>query len=54
MLQPIIQAAQLLQARKSDADVNSICDMCNRMTSNQVFELEISTLYHYTYVFLFE
>lgn len=36
MLQPIIQAAQLLQARKTDKDVTSICDMCNKMTTNQV------------------
>lgn len=36
MLLPIIQAAQLLQARKSEDDVESICAMCNRMSSNQV------------------
>ncbi len=36
MLQPIIQASQLLQARKLDGDVDSVCDMCNRMSANQV------------------
>ena len=36
MLLPIIQAAQLLQARKGEEDVESICAMCNRMSSNQV------------------
>ncbi|XP_065199527.1 unconventional myosin-Va isoform X2 [Planococcus citri] len=39
MLQPIIQAAQLLQARKTDNDVNSICDMCNKMTTNQIIKI---------------
>ena len=35
-LQPIIQAAQLLQARKTDEDVQSVCDMCDRLTVHQV------------------
>ena len=43
MLQPIIQASQLLQARKTDNDVNTICDMCNRMTTNQVINSLISS-----------
>lgn len=33
---PIIQASQLLQARKTDVDVNSICEMCDKMNANQV------------------
>lgn len=35
-LLPIIQASQLLQARKTDDDVNSICEMCDKMNTNQV------------------
>lgn len=35
-LAPIIQAAQLLQARKTDDDVNSICDMCDKLSVSQV------------------
>ncbi|XP_076648342.1 dilute class unconventional myosin isoform X2 [Halictus rubicundus] len=37
--QPLIQAAQLLQARKSDADVNSVCEMCNKLTANQIVKI---------------
>ena len=40
-LAPIIQAAQLLQARKTDDDVHSICDMCDKLSVSQV-SLEIS------------
>lgn len=35
-LAPIIQAAQLLQARKSDEDVQGVSDMCDRLTIHQV------------------
>lgn len=35
-LLPIIQASQLLQARKTDDDVNTICEMCDKMNANQV------------------
>jgi len=35
-LEPIIQASQLLQARKTEADVDCICDMCSRLTTSQV------------------
>lgn len=35
-LQPIIQAAQLLQARKYDEDVNNVCEMCMKMSVPQV------------------
>ncbi|XP_043264989.1 unconventional myosin-Va isoform X1 [Colletes gigas] len=38
-LQPIIQAAQLLQARKTDEDVNSVCEMCNKLTANQIVKI---------------
>lgn len=38
-LQPIIQAAQLLQARKSDDDVINICNMCSRLTSAQIIKI---------------
>ncbi|KAH0549561.1 unconventional myosin-Va isoform X1 [Cotesia glomerata] len=38
-LQPIIQAAQLLQARKTDEDVNAVCEMCNKLTSNQIIKI---------------
>ena len=35
-LDPIVQASQLLQARKTEADVDSICEMCSRLTTSQV------------------
>ena len=35
-LQPCIQASQLLQARKTDSDVDSICEMCSQLTTSQV------------------
>jgi myosin-5 len=38
-LHPIIQAAQLLQARKSDDDVANICAMCSRLTSAQIIKI---------------
>ncbi|XP_058794767.1 unconventional myosin-Va [Phymastichus coffea] len=38
-LQPIVQAAQLLQARKQDEDVDSVCDMCNKLTANQIVKI---------------
>lgn len=38
-LQPIIQAAQLLQARKSEEDVESICDMCSALTPPQICKI---------------
>jgi len=39
MLAPIIQAAQLLQARKYDEDVNNVCEMCNKMSVPQIIKL---------------
>ncbi|XP_019883807.2 unconventional myosin-Va [Camponotus floridanus] len=38
-LRPIIQASQLLQARKTDEDVNSVCEMCNKLTANQIVKI---------------
>ncbi|XP_050443210.1 unconventional myosin-Va isoform X2 [Adelges cooleyi] len=38
-LLPIIQASQLLQARKTDDDVSSICEMCDKMNANQIVKL---------------
>lgn len=35
-LEQIIQASQLLQARKTEADVESVCDMCSKLTIPQV------------------
>ena len=35
-LDQIIQASQLLQARKTNADVEAVCDMCSRLTTSQV------------------
>ena len=31
-----MQASQLLQARKTEADVESVCDMCSKLTIPQV------------------
>ena len=38
-LQPIIEAAQLLQANKSNDDVELLCSMCSMLTSAQVVKL---------------
>lgn len=38
-LDPIVQASQLLQARKTDSDVESICEMCSKLTIAQVGSL---------------
>ena len=38
-LQPIIQAAQLLQARKSDDDVVNICRICPLLASAQIIKI---------------
>ena len=35
-LEPIIQASQLLQARKTETDVDSIVEMCSKLTTSQV------------------
>ncbi|PNF43034.1 hypothetical protein B7P43_G08783 [Cryptotermes secundus] len=38
-LQPIVQAAQLLQARKTDEDVQSVCDMCDKLSMYQIIKI---------------
>ncbi|CAH0551807.1 unnamed protein product [Brassicogethes aeneus] len=38
-LQPIIQAAQLLQARKSEEDVGSVSEMCSALTPLQICKI---------------
>lgn len=38
-LQPIIQAAHLLQARKTEEDVTSVCEMCNALTPLQICKI---------------
>ncbi|XP_044738776.1 unconventional myosin-Va isoform X2 [Chrysoperla carnea] len=38
-LQPIIQAAHLLQARKTSEDVTSVCDMCSALTAEQICKI---------------
>lgn len=38
-LEPIVQASQLLQARKTDSDVDSICEMCSRLTTSQIIKI---------------
>jgi myosin-5 len=38
-LLPIIQATQLLQARKSEEDVIGICDMCDKLRVSQIIKI---------------
>ncbi|XP_042909749.1 unconventional myosin-Va isoform X2 [Parasteatoda tepidariorum] len=38
-LQPIVQASQLLQARKTDEDIQSVCDMCDKLTTSQIIKI---------------
>ncbi|KAF0291664.1 Unconventional myosin-Va [Amphibalanus amphitrite] len=38
-LQPIIQASQLLQARKTEEDVARVCDMCDKLTTPQIIKI---------------
>ena len=42
-LEPIIQASQLLQARKTETDVDSIVEMCSKLTTSQVSELFLNS-----------
>jgi len=49
-LDPIIQASQLLQARKTDADVDCICEMCSQLTPPQVSTLLTITLLLYSLI----
>lgn len=39
VLAPIIQASQLLQARKSDKDVEPVAEMCSALSANQIIKL---------------
>lgn len=42
-LEPLIQAAQLLQVKKkTDEDAEAICSMCNALTTAQVTKLSLS------------
>jgi len=44
-LEPLIQAAQLLQVKKkTDEDAEAICSMCNALTTAQVSKLSSSVL----------
>lgn len=55
-LLPIIQASQLLQARKTDDDVNSICEMCDKMNTNQVsknMNFFFLAIYGLNFIFIF-
>ena len=38
-LLPVIQATQLLQARKSEEDVPGICDMCDKLRVSQIIKI---------------
>jgi len=38
-LLPIIQATQLLQARKQEEDVTGICDMCDKLRVSQIIKI---------------
>ncbi|XP_067654116.1 unconventional myosin-Va-like isoform X2 [Haliotis asinina] len=38
-LDTVIQASQLLQARKTDADVESVCEMCSKLTLPQIVKI---------------
>ncbi|XP_046985913.1 unconventional myosin-Vb-like [Schistocerca americana] len=38
-LQPIIQAAHLLQARKLDEDVQHVCNMCDKLSMLQIIKI---------------
>ena len=38
-LEPLIQATQLLQARKTEADVDSLCDVCSKLNMSQIVKI---------------
>ena len=44
VLKPITQAVQLLQARKSMADVNSTVDMCADLSAMQVCKVSLGSI----------
>lgn len=44
-LEPLIQAAQLLQVKKkTDEDAEAICSMCNALTTAQVSQFSLCVL----------
>ena len=48
-LQPIVQASQLLQARKEIEDVTAVCDICTKLSAQQALTdrfLSLSLSYH--------
>ena len=49
-LEPIVQASHLLQARKTDSDIKSICEMCSKLTIAQIQRI----LFSYTPVDIYE
>jgi myosin V len=49
-LEIVIQASQLLQARKTEKDIKSICEMCNSLTIAQIQRI----LYMYTPIEAYE
>jgi myosin-5 len=38
-LQPIIEASQLLQARKTEEDVEAVCNMCVQLRPQQIVKI---------------
>merc|ERR1712029_542149 len=36
---PVIQATQLLQARKTEEDVTGICEMCDKLRVSQIIKI---------------
>lgn len=49
-LEPLIQASQLLQARKSNSDIESVCDICTYLSISQIQRI----LYMYTPIEVYE
>ena len=41
MMQPIVQAARLLKAKKSKDEVGNLCNMCSHLTTAQIIQLLI-------------
>jgi len=50
VMEPLIEATQLLQARKTDADVDGICEMCSHLSTPQVIHILFSTLVTFNYI----
>ena len=49
-LKPIIEVSELLQARKSNSDIKSLCEICNNLTIPQIQRI----LYMYTPIEVYE